>query len=118
MNKPRIIIIGGGFGGVKCGQTLSRKPPPDKAQVVLFDRQNHSQVYELLKNTRIHSLLEPVPQPLLNPDNTLREVSQAFIEQGNEFFCVSANGQTLDGVVTITDLVRGGSVQGESARLG
>ena len=32
---------------------------------------------------------------------------RAFIDNGNEFFYVSNDGQTLEGVVTITDLVRG-----------
>jgi len=45
---------------------------------------------------------------LLNPTATIREVSRAFVEHGNEFFYVSSDGQTLEGVVTITDLVRGG----------
>ena len=41
MSKPRIIIIGGGFGGVKCAAKLSRELSADEAEVVLFDRQNH-----------------------------------------------------------------------------
>src|SRR5947209_9715214 len=41
MSKKRIIIIGGGFGGVKCAQTLSKGLSPDEAELVLFDRQNH-----------------------------------------------------------------------------
>jgi CBS domain-containing protein len=52
-------------------------------------------------------LLEPVPKPLLPPTATMREVGRAFVEHGNEFFYVSADGQTLEGVVTITDLLRG-----------
>src|SRR5215472_8578093 len=41
MDKKRIIIIGGGFGGVKCAVTLSKELGREQAQVVLFDRQNH-----------------------------------------------------------------------------
>src|SRR5215471_14627256 len=40
MDKKRIIIIGGGFGGVKCAATLVRRGG-DRVEVVLFDRQNH-----------------------------------------------------------------------------
>jgi len=41
MDKKRIIIIGGGFGGVKCAATLSKELRRDNAEIVLFDRQNH-----------------------------------------------------------------------------
>jgi NADH dehydrogenase len=68
------------------------------------------QVHELLKRTPLRDLIEPVPQPLLPPAATLRDVGRAFVEYGNEFFFVSADGKTLDGVVTITDLLRGRSV--------
>lgn len=72
------------------------------------------QVYELLKQTPIQTLMEPVPQPLLKPDATAREVGHAFIQHPNEFFYVSSDNQTLEGVVTITDLVRG-RISGEPA---
>jgi len=64
------------------------------------------QAGELLQRTPLKDLIEPVPQPLLRPEATLREVSHAFIEQANEFFYVSSDGQTLEGVLTITDLLR------------
>ncbi|MGH7967839.1 MAG: cyclic nucleotide-binding domain-containing protein, partial [Limisphaerales bacterium] len=66
----------------------------------------HPQVYELLHRTPIKELVEPLPQPLLKPTATLREVSQAFVEHGQEFFFVSTDGSTLEGVVTVTDLLR------------
>jgi len=50
--------------------------------------------------------MEPVPQPLLKPTNTMHEVGQAFVQHGNEFFYVSGDDQSVDGVVTITDLLR------------
>lgn len=68
------------------------------------------QAFQLLKGTPLMDLMEPVPQPLLNPAATLAEVSRAFVENGNEFFYVSSDGQTLEGVVTITDLLRGRSM--------
>lgn len=37
----RIIIVGGGFGGVKCAQVLRREPAREQAELVLFDRENH-----------------------------------------------------------------------------
>ncbi|MFI5335724.1 MAG: FAD-dependent oxidoreductase [Opitutales bacterium] len=41
MGQPRIIIIGGGFGGVQCARTLRRRLRPDAAEIVLFNRENH-----------------------------------------------------------------------------
>src|SRR5437016_4408327 len=41
MDKKRIIVIGGGFGGAKCAETLCRELPSDEVEVVLFNRQNH-----------------------------------------------------------------------------
>jgi len=50
-----------------------------------------------------------VPEPLLKPEATLQEVAHAFVKDGQEFFYVSGDGRTLDGVITITDLIRGRS---------
>ena len=67
---------------------------------------NQPAVRELLARATLRDLMEPVPAPLLKPDNTLLEVSQSFVDHNAEFFCVSADGQRLDGLVTITDLIR------------
>jgi NADH:quinone reductase (non-electrogenic) len=64
------------------------------------------QARDLLERTRICDLMEPVPQPLLNPNTSLQEVAHAFVSDGAEFFYVASDGQTLEGVVTITDLIR------------
>jgi NADH:ubiquinone reductase (H+-translocating) len=42
-DKPRIVIIGGGFGGLKLAQTISN----DNYQIVLIDRNNHHQFQPL-----------------------------------------------------------------------
>ncbi len=68
------------------------------------------QVLEVLKRTPLKQIMEPVPQPLLKPDSTLGDVTRAVVESGNEFFYVSSDGQTLEGVVTMTDLLRGRSM--------
>jgi NADH dehydrogenase len=65
------------------------------------------QAFDLLKGTALKELMEPVPQPLLKPEATLTEVSHAFVQTTNEFFYVSSDGASLEGVVTITDLLRG-----------
>jgi CBS domain-containing protein len=53
--------------------------------------------------------MEPAPTQMLLPTATLGEVSRGFVEQGHEFFFVSGDGKSLDGVVTVTDLLRGRS---------
>ena len=35
--KPRVVIIGGGFGGINLAKKLDNK----RFQVVMFDRQNY-----------------------------------------------------------------------------
>lgn len=46
MNNCRIVIIGGGFGGVKCARSL-RKALPD-CEIVLFNKENHMVFHPLL----------------------------------------------------------------------
>lgn len=48
MGGTRIIIIGGGFAGVKCARTLRRKLPPQSCEIVLFSRENNMVFYPLL----------------------------------------------------------------------
>jgi NADH:ubiquinone reductase (H+-translocating) len=71
-------------------------------------------VYDLLHRTRVGELMEPLPQPWLHPRATLREIAEAFVKHNQEFFYVSSDGRTLEGVITITDLLRskGGAASG------
>ena len=39
--KTRIIIVGGGFGGVQCARILSRALPQTRAEILLFNSENH-----------------------------------------------------------------------------
>jgi NADH:ubiquinone reductase (H+-translocating) len=43
-NKPRVVIIGGGFGGLQAAKALANKP----VEVVLIDRKNHHTFQPLL----------------------------------------------------------------------
>lgn len=44
----RIVIIGGGFAGVKCARTLRKKLAPEAGEIVLFARENSMVFYPLL----------------------------------------------------------------------
>jgi NADH:ubiquinone reductase (H+-translocating) len=53
--RPRIVIIGGGFAGVKCARTLSRALG-DSVELVLFSRDNHMVFQPLLPDVAGSSL--------------------------------------------------------------
>src|ERR1051325_757794 len=55
----RIVIVGGGFGGVRCAKTLRRRLPKKTCEIVLFNRENHMV---------IHPLLPEVAGASINPD--------------------------------------------------
>ena len=44
----RIIIIGGGFAGAQCAGILRKRLPKDRAEIVLFSRENNMVFYPLL----------------------------------------------------------------------
>lgn len=48
MTKSRILIIGGGFAGVKCAKALRKKLPRDSHEIVIFNRENHMVFHPLL----------------------------------------------------------------------
>jgi CBS domain-containing protein len=101
MGKNVFTQVSGALAPLRdaLAQTLNRR-----AVDIWKDR---PQAHALLQRTAVKDLMEPVPQPILKPTATIREVGRAFVEHGNEFFFVSSDGQTLEGIVTITDLIRG-----------
>lgn len=65
MPTQRIVIIGGGFGGVKCAQTLSAHLRRGDAELLLFNRENHLVFSPLLADAVGSSLsLDDVIVPL------------------------------------------------------
>jgi NADH dehydrogenase len=54
--NPRIVIVGGGFAGAYCAQTLERLLRRDEAEVVLLDRNNYFIFYPLLVEAGTGSL--------------------------------------------------------------
>ena len=100
MGKNVFTQVSGALGPLRdaLAQTLNRR--------VINVWKDNPAAHELLQRTLIKKLMEPAPQPLLNPATTLQEVARAFVDKTNEFFYISADGQTLDGIVTISDLIR------------
>ena len=81
--------------------------------------QGRSQVRALLERTTIKEVMEGVPKPVLGPEATLHDVSHAFVECPNEIFYLAGEGQILEGVITMSDLLRarsGGAVSTTPAR--
>ncbi len=48
MATGRLIIIGGGFAGVKCAKALRKLLKPSDYEIVIFSRENHMVFYPLL----------------------------------------------------------------------
>jgi NADH:ubiquinone reductase (H+-translocating) len=68
--------------------------------------QERPRVRAALREFRLIDFIEPAPQPLLRPTDTMLDVTRQFGESDNQFFFVSADGERLDGLVTLTDLLR------------
>lgn len=56
LDRQRIVIIGGGFGGAYCAQRLERCFARGAAEIVLFDRNNFITFYPLLVEAGTGSL--------------------------------------------------------------
>lgn len=68
-----------------------------------------------LRDFQLAEFIEPPPQPVLKPSDTLDATTRVFADNGSDFFYVSADGSRLDGLVTLTDLIK---AQGENTRAG
>ena len=87
--KPdkRIIILGGGFAGVKCAKTLRKKLTREEAQIVLFNSENYMVFQPLLAEVVGASISpEPVSVPLrqMLPDIYCRteDITKIDMEKG------------------------------------
>src|SRR5574341_1517550 len=67
MASSRIVIIGGGFAGVKCAKTLRKKLPLDQYEIVIFNRENHM---------AFHPLLAEVAGASINPESVAAPLRQ------------------------------------------
>jgi NADH:ubiquinone reductase (H+-translocating) len=76
----------------------------NRRSVYVWDK--NPQARDVLKSTRVGDMLKAPPQPLLAPTATLRDVAREFVDEAQEFLYVSNDGANLDGIVTMTDLIR------------
>lgn len=68
--------------------------------------QERPAVLEALRSFQLAEFIEPAPAPLLKPTESLYEVSHQFARHPHDFFYVSPDGARLDGLITLTDLLR------------
>ncbi|MEL6194539.1 MAG: FAD-dependent oxidoreductase, partial [Bacteroidota bacterium] len=73
---PRVVIVGGGFGGIKLALSLRKAP----YQVVLIDKHNYH---------TFQPLLYQVATGGLEPDSIAFPLRKAFTSQANLFFRVA-----------------------------
>jgi NADH dehydrogenase len=64
------------------------------------------QALEALRRLPLSATLEPLPSPLVKPTDSLQTVARLFAADSADFFAVSADGVRLDGILTLTDLLR------------
>src|SRR5260221_13650859 len=55
----RLIILGGGFAGVKCAKTLRRRFPASEAEIIVFNEENHL-VFSPMLADAVGSSLNPL----------------------------------------------------------
>ena len=73
LGKPRVVIVGGGFGGLELAKSLADAP----VQVVLIDKQNYQGFWPLLYQ---------VATAGLNPDSIVSPFRKILADQKNFYF--------------------------------
>ncbi len=68
--------------------------------------QERPRVRAALRDFKLADFIDPAPQPILRPTETLFAVTKRFGESDEQFFFVSTDGDRLEGLVTLTDLLR------------
>lgn len=87
-DKPRVVIIGGGFGGLKLAESLSK----EKIQVVLLDKNNYHTFQPLLYQVATSGLNGA---SIAYPFRKLFNNQQNFFFRLTEVASVDADRQTL-----------------------
>ncbi|HKB56840.1 MAG TPA: FAD-dependent oxidoreductase [Lacunisphaera sp.] len=68
--------------------------------------QERPAVLEALRGFSLKEFIEPAPLPLLKPTDSLYDVSHQFARHPSDFLYVSSDGARLEGMITLTDLLR------------
>ena len=102
MTSTRIIIVGGGFAGVKCAQTLRGKLSAKGCDIVLFNRENH---------LVFHPLLPEVAGGSINADAVAVPLRQLLPQ-------VRCRTETVTGIDLVSRTLRYESHDGEPRRMG
>ncbi|MGH7792287.1 MAG: FAD-dependent oxidoreductase [Thermodesulfobacteriota bacterium] len=87
MASSRIVIVGGGFSGVKCAKTLRKGLSRDAYEVVLFNRENHMVFQPLLAEVvgasiNPDAVAAPLRQLLPGVRCRTEEVKKIALEEG------------------------------------
>ncbi|WP_438480084.1 FAD-dependent oxidoreductase [Oleiharenicola lentus] len=61
---------------------------------------------QALRSFQLEDFIEPTPQPLIPTTATLGDVTRIFAAHKPDFFYVVSTGDRLEGVVTLTDIIR------------
>lgn len=68
--------------------------------------QERPAVLAALRQFQLAEFIDPAPTPLLKPTDSLFEVTHQFARHPSDFFFVSPDGARLEGMITLTDLLR------------
>lgn len=68
--------------------------------------QERPHILATLRTLALADFIEPAPRPFLAETATLREVTRLFATSANDVFYVAGAGDRLEGLVTLTDLLR------------
>ena len=89
LGKPRVVIVGGGFGGLQLAKTLADAP----VQVVLIDKQNYHGFWPLLYQ---------VGTAGLNPDSIVSPFRKILNDQENFYFRL-AEVESIDATAQVVE---------------
>jgi NADH dehydrogenase len=88
--RPRIIILGGGFAGVKCAGTLSDLLARDEAEILLFNTENHLVFTPLLADV-IGASVNPLEVVV-----PLRQLLKGVSCRTEEILALDADGRAIE----------------------
>src|SRR5207245_10215875 len=84
-NTPRVVIVGGGFGGLAAAKALGKAP----VEVILIDRTNHHVFQPLLYQVATSVL---APSQMSAPSReVLRRDNNTTVSMGERTACIKGN---------------------------